>query len=258
MAPDTSQALPGGKGDKHRHLPMAGSTPTASPSSVSRRMLGSRWLVIALTLAAASLYVASFFVPWWRFTLFAPQYPGGLSLEISLTGLSGDVREIDMLNHYIGMGHLEEAARVERALAGYGVGAIGVIIMLLALLPGRKLSPLIVVPGVFFPATFVADSFYWLYRFGHHLDPRAPLKIKAFTPQLFGEGVIGQFRTVATPSLGLWLSLGALAALVLAALLRRRVCAACPRAGNCGAVCPSLLVGPGAGLPRAPGAAGQP
>src|SRR5579883_1084121 len=156
----------------HTHLSVvrAGQEPTPARWGYLRR-----WSVVALTLAAIGTYVASLFQDWWRLTLYAPQYPHGLRLSISLTGMGGDVHEIDMLNHYIGMGHLAEAAAFERHYAAWGVGLLGVIAVSLTLLLGRRTSWAILVPGFAFPVVFLADAFYWMHRFGHHLDPRAPL-----------------------------------------------------------------------------------
>jgi len=201
-----------------------------------------RWLVVALGLGGAALFVLAFFHTWWGFWLYAPQYPGGLRLNIGLTGMSGDVKEIDLLNHYIGMSHLEDAAPVERRIAGYGVAAIAVVSVGLLVASGRRLNKLVAIPAFAFPTIFLADSFYWLYSFGHRLNPRAPLKIGTFTPQLFGNGKIGQFETFATPSLGFWLAIAGVACIVAAALVRSRVCAHCSRAGTCAVACPRMMV----------------
>ena len=53
--------------------------------------------------AAAILLLVSILLPNWSLTLHAPQYPAGLRVEARLNGISGDVNEIDGLNHYIGM-----------------------------------------------------------------------------------------------------------------------------------------------------------
>ncbi len=210
--------------------------------------------VVGLVTAAALSYTAAFFLPWWRFKLYAPQYPDGLTLVISLTGMGGDVKEIDTLNHYIGMAHLADAAPVERRLAGYGVALLAATVLALALLAGRRLNALLLLPGLAFPAVFLADSVYWLHLFGHHMDPKAPIHLPPFTPEMFGNGHIGQFMTFAQPAAGFWLALGALGLLALAAVGRRSVCAGCARRAGCGLVCSTTLVGPGAGLPdpRAP------
>lgn len=175
--------------------------------------------ILALAFAAAALIVGSFFLPWWRFWLYAPQYPKGLSLVISLTGMGGDVHEIDLLNHYIGMKHLADAAPLERQYAGLGVALVAVLVVALAVLPMRRLRRLAAVPALALPIVFVADSFYWLYTFGHALDPKAPLHIPAFTPQMFGNGQIGQFETFAQPAIGFWVALAGVACAVVASLL---------------------------------------
>jgi hypothetical protein len=228
-------------GDRHMHLAVVAPRGIARSASWHR---GLRWVVVASVLAAIGAYVASFFQNWWSFTLYAPQYPHGLRLMISLTGMGGDVHEIDMLNHYIGMGHLADAARHERQLAGWGVGLVALMVLALALLAGRKVGKALVVPGLAFPVVFLGDAFYWLYTFGHHLDPHAPLHIPPFTPQLFGNGQIGQFMTFAVPGPGFWMAVGGLVFLAVAVFVRARVCADCPRGGDCGVLCPIALVAP--------------
>jgi len=204
-----------------------------------------RWAVIGLGLSAAGLFAAAFFQPWWTFMLYAPQYPKGLKLVISLTGMGGDVHEIDLLNHYIGMKHLADAAAVERHVAGYGVAAVAILTVVALTVAGKKLNKLILIPALSFPVVFLADSFYWLYSFGHSLDPKAPLHVQGFTPEMFGNGKIAQFETFAAPALGFWLAIGAVACAALATVLRSRVCAHCGSRGECKAVCPRLMVLPG-------------
>ena len=63
--------------------------------------------------AAAFLLLTSIFLPYWKLTLMAPQYPEGLKMEAYVNHISGDVDEIDGLNHYIGMRSLKEAAELE-------------------------------------------------------------------------------------------------------------------------------------------------
>jgi hypothetical protein len=224
--------------DGHVHLRVQAAQP-ATPAWDR-----ARWPVLGLSLAGAAAFALSFFQTWWVFWLYAPQYPGGLRLDIALTGMGGDVHEIDLLNHYIGMAHLEAAAPIERRLAGYGVAAIALVCVALVLAAGKRFNRIVAVPAIAFPVVFLADSVAWLWSFGHHLDPHAPLKIGAFTPSMFGNGKIGQFETYAQPAFGFWLAAAGVACVVAAALLRGRVCANCARAGTCGGVCPRLLVLP--------------
>lgn len=144
-------------GHGHVHLPVA---PRASAAVATKPAWDwARWPVVGSGVLAVAFFAASFFVPWWQFWLYAPQYPKGLSLVISLTGMGGDVAEIDLLNHYIGMKHLAGAASMERHLAGYGVAAIAVITLTLLAASGRKLNKLVAIPAIAFPLTFIADSF---------------------------------------------------------------------------------------------------
>jgi len=230
--------------DGHVHLDVVqGSTSTPATTGVKRPWDWARWPVLGLGVAAIGLFVASFFLPWWQFWLYAPQYPHGLRLVISLTGMGGDVSEIDLLNHYIGMKHLAGAAPTERHLAGFGVAAISVLTLVLLAFSGRKVGKLAFIPAVAFPIIFLLDSFYWLYTFGHQLDPRAPLHIGAFTPQMFGNGQIGQFETFARPGIGFWLAVAGAGCAVIATFFRTRVCANCADRGRCTAICPRLMVG---------------
>ncbi len=202
-----------------------------------------RWLVVGLMSTATGMFAGSFFLPWWHFTLYAPQYPHGLRMQMSLTGVGGDVGEIDELNHYIGMARLENVATTEEHYAAYGIALVALVILVLTLVLGRKLGKLILAPALAFPAGFLADSFYWLYHCGHGLDPHAPIHLPAFTPQMFGNGQIGQFLTFAAPSSGFWLACAGAAIVALGVIIRQRsVCAHCTQRGTCGAVCRSAFI----------------
>ena len=53
--------------------------------------------------------IAMYFVPVWSIYLIAPQYPEGLSMQIWLDKITGQVEIINGLNHYIGMKPLHQA-----------------------------------------------------------------------------------------------------------------------------------------------------
>ena len=202
-----------------------------------------RWSVLGLAIAGAALFALAFVQPWWTFTLFAPQYPEGLKLIISLTGVTGDVSEINIINHYIGMGHLDDAAQFERAWGGWMVGALGVAVVVGALALGKRLNWVGALAALGLPVGFCLDTMYWLYRFGHDLDPKAPIHLAAFTPTLFGEGKVGQFTTIATPGLGFWLAVAGVVMVAVAGVMRQRVCNACPTRNDCHTLCAHGLVG---------------
>ncbi len=169
-----------------------------------------------LFLAARLSLLISIFLPYWKMTLEAPQYPQGLHVHAYVNHLTGDVREVDGLNHYIGMRPLNEAAQLERSLS------VAVIIALMLLVEGAvyvhtRWAALLAAPAILFPLFFLADLYYWLHDFGRNLDPHAALSnaIKPFTPPLLGTGAIGQFRTIASAGPGL--ILGTVAGIMLVA-----------------------------------------
>lgn len=192
----------------------------STPESVERL----RYLLPTVLLAlAAFCLLTSIFVPYWRMTLIAPQYPRGLQVQVYLNRLTGDVREIDGLNHYIGMRPLGEAAQLERSLSIFAVAVLSLLI-LAAIYVHSPFAALLTLPALAFPAIFLGDLYLWLRAFGQNLDPHAPLSaaIKPFVPPVLGEGVIGQFRTVAAVDRGFILALLA-SALILAGLYFQRL-----------------------------------
>jgi hypothetical protein len=158
--------------------------------------------------AAAILLIISIFLPYWEMELIAPQYPRGLHITAYVNRLTGDVFEIDGLNHYIGMRPLDEAAQVEKSISIIGIVSVSLLI-LAAIFVHNKWVVLLAIPAVLMPVLFLADLQWWLRKFGTELDPAAPLSsaIKPFVPMVLGRGRIAQFETVATPGIGLYLAL---------------------------------------------------
>ena len=172
--------------------------------------------------AAAVLLLVSMFLPYWKMTLHAPQYPSGLSVEVFVNRMTGDVAEIDGLNHYIGMRPLGEAAQLERAMSIMAVVFL-VLLVLAAIYVHSPWAALLALPAILWPFIFLADMYYWMRNFGMNLDPTAPLSssIKPFVPPILGSGMVGQFETVATFQIGLWLAFLAVG-LILAGLYYQR------------------------------------
>ena len=179
---------------------------------------------IALLIAPILLAISTIF-PFWSLTLHAPQYPGGLEVTVFTHKVTGDVSEVDGLNHYIGMMPLGDAASLERSIATFAIVAFVVMGLLAALLRPRW-TALLATPIVLFPFVFAADLFFWLYRAGHNLDPTAALSssVKAFTPAIIGEGIVGQFSTTAFFGVGFFIALAAsiLALVGIIARLRQK------------------------------------
>jgi hypothetical protein len=177
---------------------------------------------IFLGLAAISLII-SIFLPYWRLTLEAPQYPKGLHVQTYVNRLEGDVQEIDGLNHYIGMRPLEEAAQLERSLSIFLIGVTALLVVAATFIHS-KWAALLSLPAFLYPAIFIGDMYYWLRDFGQNLDPTAALSnyIEPFVPTIFGEGLIGQFRTVGSFGAGFYLACLASVLIVIGLYFQRR------------------------------------
>lgn len=196
--------------------------PRVPPAEFSRRPV--RYALPTLIfMAARVLLIVSIFFPYWHMELDAPQYPNGLFLTAYCNLLTGDVREIDGLNHYIGMRPLGEAAQFERAAAIYMIIAMFLLIEGAAFIHS-KWAVLLAIPAITFPAGFYIDLFYWMRKFGMNLDPEAPLSssVKPFVPTVIGEGGIGQFKTYAEWGTGYWLAVWAAGLIVVGFLFHMR------------------------------------
>ncbi|ABS24463.1 hypothetical protein [Anaeromyxobacter sp. Fw109-5] len=181
----------------------------------------------ALVLAAALLLLPTYFLPLWNLTMFAPQYQGGLRLDIYSYKLEGgnegqDLKEINLLNHYIGMRDLREDDFREFQWMPFVIGVLA-LLFLRAIVMGRLLD--LVDSTVLFAwfAGFSGWSFaYKLYRYGHDLAPTAPVKVDPFMPPLFGGTQLANFEVYSYPAAGSYALLAAGLALVAALLLAAR------------------------------------
>lgn len=196
--------------------------PRVPIDELTRRGMRYRLPTIILTFARLALLI-SIFMPYWEMDMEAPQYPDGLHVTAYINRLVGDVREVDTLNHYIGMRKLEEAAQLERSTA------IGAIIAFMLLVEGAGLvrtrwAALLVLPAIVFPVFFLGDLYLWLSNFGQNLDPGAPLSnsVEPFTPPVLGVGIIGNFKTIAMPGVGLILACCASVLSIVALYFHRR------------------------------------
>ncbi|HCT45439.1 MAG: cytochrome C [Phycisphaerae bacterium] len=176
-----------------------------------------------LLLVARIMLLVSLFLPYWQMDLVAPQYPNNLHLTAFVNQLTGDVEEIDGLNHYIGMRPLNEAAQIERSIGVYAMIAFVVLLELASFIHSRW-AVLLVIPVMFFPFVFLIDLHLWMSHFGQNLDPNAPLSnaVEPFVPPVLGTGMVGQFKTVAWPGVGLILSAIASLVMLLALFFHRR------------------------------------
>lgn len=180
-------------------------------------------LPAGLLAVAAGLLLISLFLPYWQITMYAPQYPGGLTVTSYVNRMGGRVDEVNILNQYIGMKPLQSAAKMEKRFA-----VILIVAMALLVIAAVKIhSPFaawLSLPAILYPLIFLGDLQFWLADFGLNLDPHAPLNmsVKPFVPHVLGVGYVGQFKSVALPCSGLILAMLATILILTGLWLQRR------------------------------------
>lgn len=164
------------------------------------------WSRIVLAILVIPLLLA-FGEPLWKISMRAPQYPDGLWMDIYMHKVEGGnngqhIKEINTLNHYIGMHKIDRGELADLDWIPFAVGLLVVLALRCAAIGNvRALIDLAVMTG--YITVFAFGRFvYKLYAFGHNLDPTAPLKIKPFTPAIFGTKQVANFTTTSTPQLG--------------------------------------------------------
>jgi hypothetical protein len=155
---------------------------------------------IVSALIASVLVVASTQLPLWSMKMRAPQYPKGLRVDAFGSGMVGDLRELNILNHYIGAMPLDPRPAFETAMYPWAIGAVIVLCLLAPF--HRRVRRLAVVVTVSAPIAMMLDIQWRLYQFGHTMDPKAPIRLKPFTPLVLGPSTLGNFHTEAMIAAG--------------------------------------------------------
>jgi hypothetical protein len=176
----------------------------------------------ALLLVAALLLMPCYTSTLYDMTMFAPQYPEGLRLHIYSYKLDGgnrgqDIKEINILNHYIGMKDLGTQDFTEFKWIPFVVGGLGLLLLRTAVLGKMAHLVDVAVMYVYFGLFSLWSFGYKMYAYGHSLSPTASVKVAPFTPPLFGYKKLANFEVYSYPGLGSY-ALALVAVLLLAAV----------------------------------------
>jgi nitrous oxidase accessory protein len=151
---------------------------------------------------AAACLAAVHLLPLWGLTLWSIQFPKGLRMIVYPGSIRGNISDINVLNHYIGMAQISDDFFPELKVLP-AVFAAAAVLCLVAALVRRwwvSIGPLLLLAGT-------AIYGFWsmkrrLFQFGNDLDPEAPITMDPFTPPMFGEFRIAQFATYSYFGLG--------------------------------------------------------
>ena len=164
-------------------------------------------------LVAAGATAAALALPLWGFAMSAPQYPDEtLYLQIDRTGIGGDVKEIETLQHFIGVRFPTDLPELQWATLA--IAALTILLIVAAFSGrgrvGRAYRTLCATAFFVFLALSAAVVQVRLYKVGHDRDPNAPIRaLRNFTPPLVGPVKVGNFTVWSFPHLGAGLLLTA-------------------------------------------------
>ncbi len=199
------------------------------------------WLFASLL--AAALLVLAMLVPVWKLKLIAPQYPDGLYLTAYGYKMVGDIREINNLNHYIGMRPIEPEKVWELKLF-----IVAMPVLIVAVIGGgfffrKRWQRNLLRAAVWVPPFFMlADLQYWLYTYGHTLDPRAALRLDPFTPRVIGPTRVFNFSADAMVDVGFFAMVAAAVVLTVGPTVTRWLVASWRNTGAAALAVATLVV----------------
>lgn len=157
---------------------------------------------------ASLLLLLLFIFPLWKISLYAPQYPDGLTMYLNIDGIvdggTGDIANINIMNHYVGMKQIHEDDFKEFTYMPYIIIGLTVLGLLVAFIKKRSLILVWLILIVVLGMAGLYDFYLWEYDYGHNLDPHAAIQIPgaAYQPPLFGSKEILNFTASSYPQLG--------------------------------------------------------
>lgn len=153
----------------------------------------------------------TFFLPVWFIFLIAPQYPEGLTMDIWLYKITGQVDIINGLNHYIGMKHIKVEMFPEFRYMIFVMIFFIAFGLVVAITGRRKLLLAYLILTVIGGLAIMDDFYEWGYVYGHNLDPKAAIQVPglSYQPPLVGHKTLLNFDAYSYPDIGGWVVIGA-------------------------------------------------
>jgi copper chaperone NosL len=147
-----------------------------------------------LVAGAGVAMLAAIFLPLWQMTMISNQYPEGLRMWIYSYTITGDLQEINTLNHYIGMHPLDAEHFAELRILPYSFALGGLLCLLAAALRRRLITTVVLLGGLVSGIGSMSILLYELYTYGHDLDAKAAIEIEPFMPPPIGSNQLANFQ----------------------------------------------------------------
>ena len=155
------------------------------------------------------LPLISILLPLWTLNVH-PAFMGRKWIKIDVIGygkVEGPIDSLNIANHYVGLRDVKPEEMIELKVLPF-LYPLSAILMYIILFMDEKRSKigkylmLAVIVGI------VLYFQYWLYRFGHNMDPElARIEIEPFTPYVVGYYHIANFDILAYFNIGYFLLL---------------------------------------------------
>lgn len=157
-----------------------------------------------LFLAALILLAVAYAFPLWEIQIWAPQYPEGLAMQIGIDRIGGNIGQINILNHYIGMKAITPESIPELSILPKALAVVLALAAVVGLARRRWAIQLWFIGYVIVGLAGLADFYRWGYNYGHDLNPDAPIKVPGMTyqPPLFGHKKILNIDAYSYPDWG--------------------------------------------------------
>lgn len=165
---------------------------------------------VAMLLLAGVLMLASLNFPMWSIYLWSFSYPDAIGMSIysskpsdpvDIDALDGGIDEFEVLNHFIGMQPITSDLLIFKILP-VAIVAVSVLLIVAAFWKRRWLLYGAAGMNVLLALYGSISFFYYMYSYGHDLDPNAAINIEPFMPGIWGENQLAQFTTWSQFDLG--------------------------------------------------------
>lgn len=161
-----------------------------------------------LMIAASLILLGVFIFPIWNINLEAPQYPEGIGLRIWINQVTGekefDLKNINGLNHYIGMRPIEPDAIPELKYMPYILLFFILLGLIISFTKRDRLIIAWIVLLLIIMSIGLYDFYAWGYDYGHNLDPTAPIKVPgmSYQPPVIGTKKLLNITATSLPGIG--------------------------------------------------------
>jgi hypothetical protein len=199
---------------------------------MNKAMAVFRFLIL---IAAGVLIIVSMKYPMWYMYLDSNNFPKGIGMAVWATHpgdpedvdeLDGGLKEINVLNHYIGMAEISKENMPIFSVLPVVLVIAAILCIVTAFVRKTWMSFVNLAFFALISAGGLIMLVYSLYSFGHNLDPKAAFEIEPFMPGIYGEHHLAQFTTYSDFYWGTYLlviaSLFMVAALVIDFFTLRR------------------------------------